>query len=152
MSLEEWLRNGWLTEHRTSREEISDLFRLIDRDLKDCQPSALSSDWKLNIAYNAALQSAKAALAAAGYRATREAHHYRIIHSLEHTVQADQKLIVQLDLFRKKRNISDYERAGTISDQEVHEMIDLAKALREMVVKWLRKNYPELVLKKNEAI
>ena len=50
------------------------------------------------------------------------------------------------------RNISDYERAGTISDQEVHEMIDLAKALREMVEKWLRKNYPELVLKKNEAL
>ena len=50
------------------------------------------------------------------------------------------------------RNISDYERAGTISDQEVHEMIDLAKALREMVENWLRKNSPELVLKKNEAI
>jgi hypothetical protein len=31
-------------------------------------------------------------------------------------------------------------------------MIALAKALREMVEKWLRKNYPELVLKKNEAI
>jgi hypothetical protein len=152
MSLEEWLRNGWLTEHRTSREEISDLFRLIDRDLKDCKSSALSSDWKLNIAYNAALQSAKAALAAAGYRATREAHHFRIIHSLEHTVQADQKLIVQFDLFRKKRNISDYERAGTISNQEVYEMIDLAKTLREIVEKWLRKNYPELVLKKNKAI
>lgn len=47
------------------------------------------------------------------------------------------------------RNISDYERAGTISDQEVHEMIDLAKALREMVEKWLRRNYPVLNLKYN---
>lgn len=148
MSLKDWLRNGWLIEHKTSKEEITDLFRLIDRDISDCQASGLSSDWKLNIAYNAALQSAKAALAAAGYRAPREAHHYRIIHSLEYTVQAKERLIVQLDLFRKKRNISDYERAGTISDQEVHEMIDLARSLREMVEKWLRKNYPDLVQKK----
>ena len=148
MSLEDWLRNGWLTEHKTSKEEITDLFRLIDRDLRDCQASGLSPDWKLNIAYNAALQSAKAALAAAGYRAQREAHHYRIIHSLEYTVQASERLIVQLDLFRKKRNISDYERAGTISDQEVHEMIDLAKSLRKMVEKWLEKNFSEIVVKK----
>ncbi|MFC2165410.1 HEPN domain-containing protein [Acidobacteriota bacterium] len=147
MSLEEWLRNGWLTAHKTSREEIFDLFRLIDRDLRDCQASALSPDWKLNIAYNAALQSAKTALGAAGYRAPREAHHYRTIHSLEHTVQADQKFIVKLDLFRKKRNISDYERAGTISDQEVDELIDLAKSLRDMVEKWLRKNYPDFFKK-----
>lgn len=148
MSLEDWLRNGWLTEHRTSREEISDLFKLINRDLKDCQASSLSQDWKLNIAYNAALQSAKAALAAAGYRAPREALHFRIIHSLAHTVQADHRTILRLDLFRKKRNISDYERAGTISDQEVLEMIDLAKSLRVIVNKWIGKNYPELLLKK----
>jgi hypothetical protein len=147
MSLEDWLQNGWLTEHSASGEEISDLFRLIDRDLKDCQTSALSPDWKLNIAYNAGLQSAKAALAAAGYRATREAHHYRIIHSLEYTVEADRELIVLLDLFRKKRNISDYERSGTISDGEVQEVINLAKSLKRIVIKWLHKNYPKLVLK-----
>jgi len=147
MSLEDWLQNGWLTEHSASREEISDLFRLIDRDLKDCQTSALSEDWKLTIAYNAALQSAKAALAAAGYRATRKSHLYRIICSLEYTVEADRELIVLLDLFRKKRNISDYERAGAISDQEVQEAIGLAKSLRKTVEKWLRENHPELPLK-----
>jgi hypothetical protein len=42
----------------------------------------ISEDWKLNIAYNAALQAATAALAAAGYRAAREQHHYRTIQSL----------------------------------------------------------------------
>lgn len=46
----------------------------------------MSPDWKLNIAYNAALQAATAALAASGYRAAREQHHYRTIQSLAHTL------------------------------------------------------------------
>jgi len=46
--------------------------RLAERDLRECQAAGLSPDWRLAIAYNAALQSATAALAAAGYRAARD--------------------------------------------------------------------------------
>ena len=62
LSLNDWLKNGWLIEHKTSPQEIEDLFRIVDRDLKDCEVTSLSPDWKFNIAYNAALQCAKAAL------------------------------------------------------------------------------------------
>ena len=133
MSLNEWLKNGWLIEHQTTQREIDDLFRIVDRDQKDCEVTRLSPDWRFNIAYNAALQCAKAALATAGYRPTRESHHYRLIYSLAYTIQADDKLIIQFDMFRKKRNISDYLRAGEVSDQEVMEMITLAKKLRNRV-------------------
>jgi hypothetical protein len=68
MSLSDWQRHGWLTSHETSREEVVDLLGVVDRDLADCRISGLSADWRLNIAYNAALQAATAALAAAGYR------------------------------------------------------------------------------------
>jgi len=122
-----------LIEHQTTQREIVDLFRIVDRDLKDCEVTRLSPDWRFNIAYNAALQCAKAALATAGYRPTRESHHYRLIYSLAYTIQADDKLIIQFDMFRKKRNISDYLRAGEVSDQEVMEMITLAKKLRNRV-------------------
>jgi hypothetical protein len=47
------------------------LLHIADRDLKDCEAGGLSADWKLNIAYNAALQAATAALAASGYQAAR---------------------------------------------------------------------------------
>ncbi len=77
MSLQNWLNNGWLTEHRTSSQEIAALLAVADRDLSDCRTFGLSPDWQLNIAYNSALQTATAALAASGYRAVREAHHYR---------------------------------------------------------------------------
>jgi len=143
--LHDWLKNGWLIEHQTSPQEIADLLSVADRDLDNCQTAGLSPDWKLNIAYNAALLMATAALAAAGYRAARDARHYRVIQSLAYTIRADARLITQFDGFRKKRNISDYERAGVVSDQEVKEMVILAGNLRASVVKWLRTSYPNLL-------
>jgi hypothetical protein len=81
VSLQDWLKDGWLTEHKPSRQEIRDLLGVADRDLADCSTPGLSADWRLNIAYNAGLQLATAVLAAAGYRATRNSHHYRVIQS-----------------------------------------------------------------------
>lgn len=62
----DWLRFGWLKEHKPSRQEIADVFAVADRDLKACRTPGLIRDWQFNIAYNAALQLASAALTAAG--------------------------------------------------------------------------------------
>jgi len=134
-----------LIEHKTSPQEIKDLLAISDRDLANCQIGGLSPDWQLSIAYNAALQAATAALAACGFRASREAHHYRIIQSLTYTINAEPLLILQLDQLRKKRNIADYERAGAVSDSEAKEIIVLAKKLKEEVEKWIRANHPKLL-------
>ena len=145
MSLRQWSRRGWLVAHKTSPQEISDLLRLVDRDLRDCRAKELTPDWRLTIAYNAALQGAKAALAASGYRASREAQHVRIIGSLEFTVGMESADVQQLDMFRRKRNVSDYERAGQISQVEAEEMAELAQRVRGMVLDWLDSNYPQLL-------
>lgn len=147
MTLQSWLLNDWLKPHKTSPNEVSDLFALIERDLDDCQAAGLSADWSLNIAYNAALQAATIALAASGYRAGRESHHYRIIQSLTYTIDAPENLIAHFDQFRKKRNIGEYERAGIASDQEAKEMFSLAKKIRDEVAAWLLKTHPELMEK-----
>jgi hypothetical protein len=97
------------------------------------------------MAYNSALGSATAALSAAGYRASRDSHHYRIIQSLAFTVGANPDLIARLDAFRKKRNVSDYQRSGAVSAQEAEEMFMLAGKLRKRVGEWLKKNRPELL-------
>jgi hypothetical protein len=47
--------------------------------------------------------------------------------------------------FRKKRNISDYERSGAVSSQEADEMFVLAKMLRKSVGDWLERSYPKLL-------
>ena len=145
MSLKNWRDNGWLANHTTSSQEITDLLAVAERDLKDSSASGISPDWQLAIAYNAALQAATAALFASGYRAGREAHHYRIIQSLAHTIQAKPNLINQLDKFRKKRNIGGYEAAGRISQQEADEMKKLAKDLYDQIVKWLHQNHANLI-------
>ncbi len=145
MSLKDWLKSGWVVEHKTSRQEITNLLAVADRDLSDCKAEGLSADWRMNISYNAALQTAAAALAACGYRASRDSHHYRVIQSLAHTIGADIKLIAKFDRFRKKRNIGGYEQAGLVSDKEAEEMIALAQQLREEIYRWMQMNYPELL-------
>ena len=140
----EWLTNGWLIEHETSRQEIQHLLRLADRDLADCRNQSLSVDWRFNIAYNAALQCANAVLAGAGFRAAKDAHHYRVIQSLQFTIGTEDKKIQKLDAFRKKRNISEYDHAGSVSMTELSEMIDLADDLRKSVEAWIVAKFPGL--------
>src|SRR5216684_7853963 len=135
-SLQDWLQFGWLKEHRASGQEIADLFAVADRDLAASKTAGLHNDWRFNIAYNAALQLASAALAAAGYQAERSNHHFRVIESLGLTLGVDATTIRMFDTFRKKRNISDYERTGGVSDLEADEMRHLAERLRVEVEVW----------------
>lgn len=145
MSLQDWLNQGWVTEHKSSAHEIKGLLALVERDLHDCRTGQLSADWRFNIAYNAALQAATAALAAAGYRAARDGHHYRVIQSLGLTIGAASGTVRHLDAFRKKRNLSSYEVGGRISDQEANEMAKLAEKLRDEVQRWIKANHPPLL-------
>ena len=145
MSLRDWLKNSWLVEHKTSAEEIAGLLAIVERDLANAKVAGLSDDWRFNIAYNAALQTATAALAASGFRAAREQHHYRTIQSLGLTIGWPGGKVDRLDRFRKKRNITGYESAGVISEGEAREILELAAALRGDVLAWLGKQHPKLL-------
>lgn len=144
MSLEDWLKNGWLKNHKTSREEIRQLFRVIERDLVDCSNSQLSEDWCFAIAYNAARQCCLVALYCSGYRTGRGgSEHYYVIQSLAQTLGTDFREIRDyLDTCRNKRNISDYDSAGMISKHEVDELIDTTRKLYENVRRWVSLNHP----------
>jgi hypothetical protein len=144
MSLKSWCDDAWLTEHQTSRQEIADLLNGADRDLADCGAGGLSLDWRLAIAHNAVILLATAALAAYGYRAGREAQHYRLIQSLAHTIGAERPLVTALDRYRKKRNISGYQRPGAVSEKDADEILALARDLRDRVRSWLAADHPEL--------
>lgn len=139
------MQAGWLKPHRSSRQEIADLIGVADRDIAACQTAGLIADWRLNIAYNAGLQLATAALAAAGYQAVRAGHHYRVIQSLALTLKLNAGTIAEFDDYRKMRNTSDYQRAGLISDTDADGMLKLAVRLRKEVEAWIRKHHPTLV-------
>ena len=145
MSLTSWRAAGWLVEHKTTPEEVRELFAVAERDLKDSAVAGISPDTQLGLAYNAALQLCTAALAAAGYRASRERKHYLTLQSAAHTIGADAKLVGRLDAFRKKRNVSDYERVGMTSSKEAEELREMAKDLRDRVRSWIEMSRPELL-------
>ncbi len=144
MSLADWQKFGWLKVHKTNRNEITELMAVVVRDLAASKTPGLHNDWSFNIAYNAALQLATAALAASGYQAERANHHYRVIDSLSLTLGTDAETIKKFDIFRKKRNISDYERADSVSERDVEEMRLLAQKLKEAFDAWIEKNHPGL--------
>jgi hypothetical protein len=144
MSLNEWLEKGWVKAHRAAPLEIRNLLQIADRDIRQSRVQGLDNDTRLSLSYNAALQCCAAALSAAGYRASHGAYHYHLIQSLAFTLKPESSLINTLDKFRQKRNISEYERAGAVSEKEADRMLQIAEDIRDKVESWLRSNYPEL--------
>lgn len=146
MTLEHWVSNGWLRRHEPTEQEIADLLSVVERDLHDCLSPKLSDDWKLNIAYNAALRAATVALAASGYRVRKgQSQHVRTIQSLRFTLGAEAALVAKLDAFRSKRHTTSYDRVSATSAAEAHEMVELAEHLKQQVEEWLGTEHPELL-------
>ena len=79
MSLKDWADNGWLKPYKKDKQEIANLFTIVERDLSDANLKNLSLDWQFGIAYNAALKLCTIVLLANGYRPENALAHYRTI-------------------------------------------------------------------------
>ncbi len=145
MSLTLYLQNTWIRRHETSAEEIAELLAIAERDIQQSQIPALGPEWRLSIAYNAALQLAVAALAAEGFQAERRNKHSRTIECLEFTVGLDKREVDLFDRYRRKRHTNVYDQVGAVSDQEANEMIEFAKRLEPVVRQWLAEAHPDLL-------
>jgi hypothetical protein len=145
MSLDLYLRNGWIRRHETAPDEIGNLLEIAERDIAQSQTPGLGPEWRFDIAYNAALQLAVASLAASGFRADRQNKHQRSIECLAFTVGLEKRDVGLLDLCRRKRHTAVYEQVGAVSDQEASEMIALSQRLRRLVKDWLRREHPDLL-------
>ena len=145
MSLKNWFDNGWLRHHETSKDEISDLLAIVDRDLKDTQVE-LSADWRFGIAYNAALKLCSILLYAKGFKAERTLQHYRTLQAMPLIFGEDRNNDAQyLDACRSKRNIAEYDRVGVVTEQDADEMIDFVLEFKIDVINWLEEHRPELI-------
>ncbi len=146
MSLADWAKNGWLRTHKSSKEEIANLLEIIERDLKDASAKGLSDDWKFGIAYNAALKLCTILLHSSGYRPEKNLAHYRTLQSLTLILGEKYKSDADyLDTCRKKRNETEYDFAGNVSEDEVLEIMQFCNELKVDVLVWLNKNHKNLV-------
>ena len=145
MTLQSWHENGWLRKHKTSKKEIADLLKIVDRDLKDAE-GGISDDWRFGIAYNAALKLCLILLLAEGFRPEKNLQHYRPIQALPLVLGQEKEADAEyLDACRSKRNTVEYDYVGAVTENDVRELIEFGKELRITVLDWLRKNHPELM-------
>jgi hypothetical protein len=144
-SLRDWAESGWLRSHTTSKEEIAGLLGIVERDLDDSRRE-ISADWRFGIAYNAALRLCTILLYAGGYRPERSLQHYRTIQALGLILGPDRRADVEyLEVCRKKRNVIEYDAAGTVTDRDAAELGAFVVALRDRVLAWLREHHAELL-------
>ncbi|MBI2193755.1 MAG: hypothetical protein HYU36_17405 [Planctomycetes bacterium] len=132
MSLEELLADGCIRARRTSAREAADLLRVVDGGLADAAVPHLSTDRRFATAYNAALRLAAVALHAPGYRAAGAGHHCATFHVLPEIVGPQARARAgYLDNCRSKRNVTDYDRAGEISERDAEGILAEAKTVRK---------------------
>ena len=143
MSLKEWEANGWLRAHKTSRQEIQNLFAIVRRDLADARATEVSADWRFGIAYNAALKLCTILLYAEGYRPMQSLAHYRTLQALPLILGKDRKEDADyLETCRVKRNTVEYDYAGGATENDADELIEFAEHLAKNVMEWLRSKHP----------
>ena len=146
MSLKQWVANGWLKPHKTSRQEIENLLGIVRRDLEDAATSGISNDWRFGIAYNAALKLCTILLYAEGYRPAQSLAHYRSFQALPLILGTGRKADADyLDACRIKRNTVEYDYAGGAADADANELIAFSRELLNHVLEWLRATHPDFL-------
>jgi uncharacterized protein (UPF0332 family) len=132
--------------HTTSKRELDDLRTVIERDLNDAGISGLSADRSFATAYNAALQTAKMAIACAGYRVGGQGHRQVRFEATELTIGVrGSALVAYFELCRRKRNTLDYDVANVVSDTEASELLRKAQEFKQEVETWIAANHSSLV-------
>jgi hypothetical protein len=146
MTWQQLLNANRVRQHTTSKQELDDLRTVIDRDLHDASLPGLSADRSFATAYNAALQTAKMAIACAGYRVIGQGHHQVSFEAAELAVGASvSTLAAYFELCRRKRNTLDYDVANVVSDTEAAEVLEKAKEYKHEIEAWIAANHASLV-------
>ena len=147
MSLKQWVDNGWLKQHKTSRQEIENLLGIARRDLEDAATGTISADWRFGIAYNAALKLCTILLYAEGYRPAQGLAHYRTLQALPLILGETRKADADyLDACRAKRNVLEYDYVGGATEADADELIAFAREFQSELLLWLRSAHPDLDL------
>ena len=144
MSLEDLCKFGKLEKHKTSPQEIKNLFGVAERCLKDAAQETISLDLRFIAAYQAALAAGEALLCVMGYKAPKNNYHYMVWEALKHALDASFK--DTLNLFndaRSKRGDAFYDRASVTSETEYKEILKESDKLVGFVRNKIKKDYSE---------
>jgi len=134
---------GKVDPHTTSKAELDDLRAAIERNLADASIPKLSADNRFGIAYQAALLSAKMAIACAGYRVKGQGAHQTTFEALKLALgNSVIPAATYLNRCRRMRNEMTYDSEGVVSRADAEELLKKAKSLHKIVENWIAKHHP----------
>lgn len=132
--------------HITSDAEISGLFRIAERDIADSKANNISYDRKFATACNAILVLAAILLYCKGYQSFGKGQHHAIFEAMKIILGKNyNELADYFDACRQKRNITDYDTAGIISEKEFEEIHKEAENFYAFVKEWVKSKYPKCI-------
>lgn len=144
MTWQELLVDGHAERHTTNRRELDELRSVVARNLADAAIPNLSADNRFGLAYEAALQYARMAIACAGYRIKGTSAHRTTFDALELAMGSRvSRAASYFDRCRRKRNTLSYDMAGVATDTEVREIIRETRSFGESVESWIVGRHPD---------
>lgn len=151
MSYDALLANDTVRAHGHTAEETARRLREMEqvarRHLADADAPTLSPDAKHNLAYTAGRVAAEMVMVAEGYRAGRGMGKHAAAFVFLGVV-AEGKWAAEAGYFdkrRQRRNVSEYEQAGTISPTEADTVVRAAGRLIDEVLAWIEESRPHPV-------
>lgn len=145
MSLKDLYKFGKLEKHKTTRQEVKNLFAVAERCLKDASQSAISLDLRFIASYQAALAGGEALVYCLGYKAPRNNYHFMVWEALRQVL--DKSFKETLALFndaRAKRAEAFYDHASVTSETEYREIFEESKKFISFVKNKINKDFPAL--------
>jgi hypothetical protein len=132
----------------TTKAELDKLRSLDARSLNDVAAPGLSTDMRFILAYDAARSLALMVVRAAGYRPKKVGGHYNTFLALEAADPAFAALSTYFDGCRIKRNASEYDFAGGVTDMDADGLLNAVKQFAQDSEAWISKpiiqHWPEL--------
>lgn len=145
MSLEDLYKFGKLEKHKTSPQEIKELFGVAKRCLKDASQDAISFELRYISAYQAALAAGEALLCCFGYSAPKTNYHYMVWEGLRQALDGSFKdTLILFNEARSKRGDAFYDHADVTSETEFKEVFKESENFVKFVKHKIKKEFPEL--------
>ena len=126
------------------KAELDNLRSIVARNLKDVESAGLSADARFIMAYDAARTLSLLVVRATGYRPRTVGAHYNTFLALETADPAFRALSAYFDGCRMKRNRSEYDFAGGVSDTDAKGLLTAVRQFAIDAEGWIKARHPHL--------
>lgn len=135
MSIDRLANEGKIHPFKATREEITRVLSLAERDLVEAEKiSGESLDWSYSIAYNSVLQACRAFMYYHGYRPASFEAHKATFEFMELSIEESMRATVDyFNRVRKKRHRVIYDEVGLVTEKEAQYLIARATEFLEYV-------------------